>query len=41
VAFVPLAVAAPTPPREPRAHLALIGVTKDDVPIGTAVWTVD
>jgi hypothetical protein len=41
VAFVPLAVATPTPRREPRAHLALIGVTKEDVPIGTAVWTVD
>jgi hypothetical protein len=40
VAFVPLALAASTP-REPRAHLALIDVAKDDVPIGTAIWTVD
>jgi hypothetical protein len=29
------------PPHEARAHLALIGVARADVPIGTAVWTVE
>ena len=38
VAIVPFAVG---PPREARAHLALMGVAREDVPIGTAVWTAE
>ncbi|HLK37208.1 MAG TPA: hypothetical protein VKU41_10690 [Polyangiaceae bacterium] len=38
VAIVPFAAA---PSLEMRAHIALLGVDKDSVPIGTAVWTVD
>jgi hypothetical protein len=29
------------PPAVPAAHLALLGVTKDEVPIGAEVWTAD
>jgi len=38
IALVPFAAG---PPREARAHLALMGVKKEDVPIGTTIWTVD
>jgi hypothetical protein len=38
IAIVPFSAG---PSREVRAHLALIGSTKEDVPIGTAIWTVD
>jgi hypothetical protein len=38
VAIVPFSAG---PIREARAHLALMGVVKEDVPIGTAIWTVD
>ncbi|MGH7272226.1 MAG: hypothetical protein ACREJ3_17490 [Polyangiaceae bacterium] len=39
IAVVPFT--AGEPPGEIRAHLAIIGLGKADVPIGTAIWTVD
>jgi len=38
IAIVPFSAG---PIREARAHLALMGVGKEDVPVGTAVWTVE
>jgi hypothetical protein len=38
IAIVPFSAG---PIREARAHLALVGVSKDDVPIGTTIWTVE
>jgi hypothetical protein len=38
IAIVPFSAG---PIREVRAHLALGGVVKEDVPVGTAIWTVD
>ena len=38
IAIVPFSAG---PIREARAHLALMGVGKEEVPVGTAVWTVE
>lgn len=38
IAIVPFSAG---PIREVRAHLALMGVLKEDVPVGTAIWTLD